>query len=38
MEGSMLLALLHGDLRYFDIARDAMIRLTPDTRDRASRR
>jgi AcrR family transcriptional regulator len=38
MEGSMLLALLHGDLRYFDIARDAMIRLTPDTRGQASRR
>jgi AcrR family transcriptional regulator len=27
MEGSMLLALLHGDLRYFLAARDAMIRL-----------
>jgi hypothetical protein len=27
MEGSMLLALLHGDLRYFDVARDAMVKL-----------
>ncbi|MGB8621845.1 MAG: helix-turn-helix domain-containing protein [Paracoccaceae bacterium] len=27
MEGSMLLALLHGDLHYFVAARDAMIRL-----------
>jgi AcrR family transcriptional regulator len=27
MEGSMLLALLHADLRYFGAARDAMIRL-----------
>jgi hypothetical protein len=26
MEGRMLLALLHSDLRYFDVARDAMIR------------
>jgi AcrR family transcriptional regulator len=28
MEGSMLLALLHGDLRYFDVARDAMMGLS----------
>lgn len=27
MEGSMLLALLHGDLRYFSAARVALIRL-----------
>ena len=27
MEGSMLLALLHGDLRYFAVARDAMVKL-----------
>lgn len=30
MEGSMLLALLHGDLRYFGAARDAMIRLASE--------
>lgn len=27
MEGSMLLTLLHGDLRYFEVARDAMVML-----------